>query len=85
MLKIAAAEFESDVRRFEELALAEPVMVTREGKADLVVVSATHYWSLVGHQRGVLGAEEFSDEDLAAIAATEPPEKAYEFKHEYSR
>ncbi len=38
MLKIAAAEFESDVRRFEELALAEPVMVTRESEADLVMV-----------------------------------------------
>ncbi len=39
----------------------------------------------MGHQREVVGANEFSNEDLAAIAAAEPPDEADAFRHEYSR
>lgn len=83
MLRIAEEDFGRDVRRFEEWALAGPVMVTRKEGEGLVLLSATAFRRLAERRREVLDAEDFSDAGLAAILASEPPTAAQEFDHEY--
>jgi prevent-host-death family protein len=78
MTKISSTEFQQDVRRYEDAALTEPVMITQDGRDRLVLLSAEEYARLKRRDRRVVVTGEFTEEEMAAIAKAEvPAEYAY--------
>lgn len=84
MIRVSSAEFQRDAGRYEDLALTQPVAVTRDGHERTIMISAEEYERLKRRDRQVLTLDDFTEEDLAAIAAAEPSEdaKKYDFEVE---
>lgn len=77
MLKVSAAEFQRNIGRYQDLALRQPVAVTRNGRESCVLLSTDEYRRLKRRDREVLGIDEFTDGDAEAIRRAEaPPESA---------
>ncbi len=83
MLKVAAAEFQRNIGRYQDLALRQPVAVTRNGRESCVLLSTEEYRRLKRRDREALGVEDFTDADIAALEASRPPEEAKAFDHEF--
>lgn len=79
---VTAAEFEKDAGRYREIALNEPVSITEDGEARVVLVSAEEYSRLKRRDRVALKPWELSDEMIAALAKAEPSPDAEQFDHE---
>jgi PHD/YefM family antitoxin component YafN of YafNO toxin-antitoxin module len=78
MTKISSTEFQQDVRRYEDAALTEPVMITRDGRDRLVLLSAEEYARLKRRDRRVVVTGELTEAELELIAkAGVPAEYAY--------
>ena len=71
MITITAIEFQQNVGRYQDVALNQPVAITRNGRERIVMLSAEEYHRLKRRDREVLKAGELSDEELARIARTE--------------
>ena len=82
-LKISSDEFERDVQRYQDLAKTQPIAVTRNGRGQTILISIEEYERLKRRDREVLGLEDFTAEDIAAIAASEASESAKAFDHEF--
>jgi prevent-host-death family protein len=80
MRTITSAEFQRNFGRYQDVALTEPVAITRNGRERLVVLSADEYHRLKQQDRQ--GLEDFTAADLAAIRAAEPPPEAAAFDQE---
>lgn len=72
-MKVTTAEFIKNYGTLADKALSEPVTITKNGRDRLVVVSADEYQRLKRRDRRVVRLEDFSDDDMAAIAAAEMP------------
>ncbi|EFG8564905.1 type II toxin-antitoxin system Phd/YefM family antitoxin, partial [Escherichia coli] len=46
MIKVSAAEFQRNIGRYTDLALKEPIAVTRNGRERNVVLSSEEYYRL---------------------------------------
>jgi hypothetical protein len=75
-LKVSAAEFQRNIGRYQDLTLRRPVAVTRYGRESTVLISSEEYAHLKRRDRQVLGFEDFTDADIAAIEASRPPAEA---------
>jgi len=82
MIKVSAAEFQRNIGRYQDLALTQPVAVTRNGRERTVMISTEEYNRLKRRDREVLGLEDFTEADLAAIEASEASESSKAFDHE---
>lgn len=82
MRRVSSTEFQKKVGLYQDLALTEPLTVTRNGREKIVVLSAEEYHRLKRRDREVLLVEELSVEDLEAIAKAKPPAEAAAFDHE---
>lgn len=82
MRRVSSTEFQKKVGLYQDLALTEPLTVTRNGREKIVVLSAEEYHRLKSRDREVLRVEELSVEDLEAIAAAKAPAEAAAFDHE---
>ncbi len=82
MIKVSAAEFQRNIGRYQDLALTQPVAVTRNGRERTVMVSIEEYQRLKRRDRQVLRLEDFTEEMIEAIAQAEPPESSKQFDHE---
>lgn len=82
MIKVSSAEFQRNIGRYQDMALREPIAVTRNGRERTVMLSVEEYERLTRRDRRVMGPEDFTDEDIAAIAAAMPPESSKDFDHE---
>jgi PHD/YefM family antitoxin component YafN of YafNO toxin-antitoxin module len=82
MIRVSAAEFQRNIGRYQDLALTQPVAVTRNGRERTVMISTDEYQRLKRRDREVLGLDDFSDEDIAALEATRAPEASKAFDHE---
>ena len=82
MRRVSSTEFQKKVGLYQDLALTEPLTITRNGRDKIVVVSAEEYHRLKCRDREVLRVEELSVDDLEAIATAKPPAKAAAFDHE---
>jgi prevent-host-death family protein len=71
MLTVSAAEFQRYFGRYQDEALTQPVVITRNGRERLVMLSADEYRRLKRRDREVLRAGDLSHADLEAIAKTE--------------
>jgi len=82
MVRITSTDFQKEIGRFQDVALAEPVVVTRNGRDRTVLISAQEYQRLKRRDREVLGLDDFTPEDLELIKAAEPPAETARFDHE---
>lgn len=82
MRRVTSTAFQKKVGLYQDLALSEPLTVTRNGRDKIVVLSAEEYGRLKRRDREVLRVENLSAEDLEAIAAATPPAKAASFDNE---
>lgn len=82
MIKVSASEFQRDPGQYQERALTEPVAVTRNGRERTVLISMDEYLRLKRRDRQVLGLEDFTPDDIAALEATRAPEASKAFDNE---
>jgi hypothetical protein len=77
-MKVTIAEFLRDYTALADKALSEPVVITEHDRDRLVVMSAEEYARLQRRDRRVVRLEDFTDEEMALIAKSEPsPEDAH--------
>lgn len=74
MIKVSAAEFQRNIGRYQDLALTQPVAVTRNGRERTVMISTEEYNRLKRRDRRVMGLEDFTEEDIRAIEEARAPE-----------
>ena len=84
-VKVSAAEFQRQSGRYFDLALTQPVVITRNGRDRTVMISTEEYQRLKRRDREVLAAADFSEADLQEIARTSPPLDADAFDEELGR
>jgi prevent-host-death family protein len=77
-----SADFQRKIGHYQDKALVEPVMVTRNGRERVVLISADEFKRLTRRDREVMGLEDFTKADLEAIRNAEPPPEAAMFDHE---
>ncbi len=82
MIRVSSTEFGKEVGRYQDAALAQPVVVTRNGRDRIVVISADEYRRLKKRDREVLAAEDFTDAEIEAVRRSEPSPEADAFNHE---
>jgi PHD/YefM family antitoxin component YafN of YafNO toxin-antitoxin module len=82
MIKVSAADFQRNIGRYQDLALTEPVAVTRNGRERTVMISTDEYQRLKRRDREVLGLDDFTEADIAALEAARAPESSKAFDHE---
>ena len=82
MRRISSTDFQKKVGLYQDMALNEPLTVTRNGRDKIVVLSAEEYGRLKRRDREVLRVEDLSVEDLEAVAAAKPPAEAASFDNE---
>ncbi|HVM79311.1 MAG TPA: type II toxin-antitoxin system Phd/YefM family antitoxin [Stellaceae bacterium] len=85
VIRVPAAEFQRNIGRYQDIALTQPVAVTRNGRDRTVMISIEEYRRLKRRDREVLGLEEFRDEDVAALEKTRAPRRAKAFDREVKR
>jgi prevent-host-death family protein len=71
-MKITSTEFQQNVGRYQDAALAEPVIITRNGHPKTVLISAAAFETLT-KGRVARRMEDLDDETLRAIASAEVP------------
>jgi PHD/YefM family antitoxin component YafN of YafNO toxin-antitoxin module len=77
-MRISSAEFLKNYETLSDKALAEPVTITRDGRDRFVLLSVEEYERLKRRDRRVRRVEDFTAEEIEAIANAEvPPEYAY--------
>jgi len=73
VLKVSAADFQRNIGRYQDLALSQPVAVTRNGRESCVLISTAEYERLKRRDRRVVRVEDFTDEEISLIAKSEVP------------
>jgi Antitoxin Phd_YefM, type II toxin-antitoxin system len=71
MIRVSSTEFGKEVGRYQDLALSQPVVVTRNGRDRTVVISADEYRRLIRRDRRVFAAGELPDGIVDAISRAE--------------
>jgi PHD/YefM family antitoxin component YafN of YafNO toxin-antitoxin module len=82
MVRISAGDCQRQWGRVQDLAIAEPVTITCNGRDHMVLMSTEEYSRLKRRDREVLRLEDFTEADLQAIRQAEPPAEAAAFDHE---
>ncbi|CAO3458441.1 type II toxin-antitoxin system prevent-host-death family antitoxin [Azospirillum largimobile] len=81
-IKVSDAEFQQNVGRYQDIALSRPVTVTRDGRESTVLISTEEYRRLKRRERRVMGPEDFTEADIAALEAARAPADADAFDDE---
>jgi prevent-host-death family protein len=79
---VSAVEFQRQIGHYQDQALIEPITVTRNGRERLVMMSVEEYRRLTRRDRRVMTIDDFTQDDLTALRAAEPPSEAANFDHE---
>ena len=83
VLTVSAADFQRNIGRYQDMALRQPVAVTRNGRESCVLLSTEEYHRLKRRDREVLGIEEFTAADAEAVRQAVPSAAASaSFDHE---
>ena len=85
MIKVSAAEFQRNIGRYQDIALGQPVAVTRNGRERTVMISVEEYHRLKKRDRRVLELEDFTDADIAALEEVRAPDSSKAFDDELKR
>ena len=76
--RVSESEFQRSIGALTDKALREPVTITREGRDDVVVVSAEEYARLKRRDRQVFLTGELPEEWVEAVRNAKVPD---EFAH----
>ena len=68
---LSASEFQDRVGEALERSLSQPVLITKHGRPRNVVLSYDEYERLRARDRRAVRAEDLTDEDIAALEASE--------------
>lgn len=68
---LSASEFQDRVGEALDRSLSQPVLITRHGRPRNVVLSYDEYERLRARDRRAVRAEDLTDEEIAAIEASE--------------
>ena len=71
MICVSSTEFGKEVGRYQDAALSQPVIVTRNGRDRTVMISAEEYLRLKRRDRQVLATVDAPDEIFDAVRASE--------------
>ena len=82
MLTVTAAEFQRNFGRYQDVALTEPIAITRNGRERMVMLSVDEYHRLKKRDRQVMALEDFTESDLEVIRTAEPPVEAAAYDQE---
>ena len=82
MVKISSAEFQKNIGRYQDVALVEPVTVTKNGRDRTVLISVEEYQRLKRRDRRVMTLADFTEDDIAAIERASPPPEASRYDRE---
>lgn len=82
MIRVSAAEFQRNIGKYQDIALREPVAVTRNGRGGTVLISAEDYRELRRNYRRVMRLEDFTEEDIRAIENARPSAESAAYDHE---
>lgn len=82
MVRISAGELQRQWGRIQDIALAEPVTVTCNGRDRMVLLSSDEYQRLKRRDRRVMTLDDFTDADLQALLTAEPPPESAQFDNE---
>ncbi len=82
VLKVSAAEFQRNIGRYQDLALRQPVAVTRNGRESCVLLSTDEYRRLKRRDREVLGIDGFTAADAEAVRNAQTPAESAAFNSE---
>lgn len=82
MIRVSSTEFGKEVGRYQDVALSQPVIVTRNGRDRTVMISAEEYRQLKLRDREVLGIEDFTEADAEAVRQAQPSTAAAAFDDE---
>jgi prevent-host-death family protein len=85
VIKVSAADFQRNIGKYQDLALTQPVAVTRNGRERTVMISVEEYQRLKRGDRQVLGLEDFTDSDIAALEQARAPDASKAFDDELKR
>ena len=75
MIRVSATEFSKEVGRYQDSALNQPVVVTRNGRDRTVMISAEEYARLKRRDRNVYGAGELPEEIFTAVSESKMHEQ----------
>jgi PHD/YefM family antitoxin component YafN of YafNO toxin-antitoxin module len=75
MIRVSSTEFGKEVGRYQDMALAQPVIVTRNGRDRTVMISADEYIRLKRRDRQVFTVGELPDETVEAIRNSKMDER----------
>jgi hypothetical protein len=75
MIRISSTEFGKEVGRYQDMALVQPVVVTRNGHDRAVMISADEYMRLRRRDRQVFAVGELPDDIISAIRNSEMDER----------
>ena len=70
-ITLSASEFQDRVGEALDRSLSQPVLITKHGRPRNVVLSYDEYERLRARDRRALRAEDLTDEDIAALEASE--------------
>jgi PHD/YefM family antitoxin component YafN of YafNO toxin-antitoxin module len=71
MVRVSSTEFGKEVGRYQDIALSQPVIVTRNGRDRTVMISAEEFARLKRRDRQVFAAGELPEAMLDAIERSE--------------
>ena len=71
MIRVSSTEFGKEIGRYQDAALSQPVVVTRNGRDRTVMISAEEYVRLKRRDRRVLASGELPDELIDIVRSTE--------------
>jgi len=81
-LKVSAADFQRNIGRYQDIALRQPVAVTRNGRESCVLISVEEFNRLKRRDREVLRISQFTEQDAEHIRNSHPPVEAQAFDDE---
>ena len=70
-ITLSASEFQDRVGEALDRSLSQPVLITKHGRPRNVVLSYDEYERLRARDRRAARAEDLTDEDIAALEASE--------------
>jgi hypothetical protein len=68
IITVSADEFQRNTGVYQDMALTNPVAITKDGQERTVLLSSQEYHRLKRRDRQVLGLGDLTENDIAAIA-----------------
>ena len=74
-IRVSSTEFGTEVSRYQDMALDQPVIVTRNGRDRTVMISADEYTRLKRRDRQVFAVGELPDDIIDAVRTSDMDER----------